>query len=377
MTTLVRRALLSLLSLSFTAAAFAIPTITSVTPSNGFTYANTTVTINGDFGPMPGGVYDCRGANAATCPVIVFFGTQQAEVIEVSANVVRALAPPHAAGIVDVTVHDPRNGDATRVQAFRYAADAVTTPADYVQYLVPLTTSRVPGAYGSLWTSEVTATNLAEVLVKAVWNYCPPNVSPCPAGFFLAASTAKLYVGNAGDGREGAFIWVPKYYAPAVALAERVRDESKNAASFGTEIPVVRVGGDFTSNDRPVAHLLDIPTDPKYRAMLRIYSANDYPMMAVVRTYAQATNELLSSEEVMLSGITYIAEPDAFAAQPAYAQRDPLTDAARASGDRIRITVEARAWDVLISPRPVLPVYAFVSITNNETQQVTTVTPSR
>lgn len=374
-----RSTLLSLLLFPFAVTAGAVPVITSLTPATGFTFANTTVTISGDFGAIPTGVFNCQTSSDGSCPVRVFFGGQEAAVIDVASTQVRAIAPPHAAGTVDVRVTDPRSGDGILPNAFRYAEDAVTTPADYVQYLVPLATSRVQGAYGSSWTSELTVLNTTSVPVTPVWNYCQPNVSPCPPPFLQPQSASKRYIGGAGDGREGAFIYVPKFYASSIALAERVRDESKNAGSYGTEIPVVRVAGDFTSFEHPVANLIDIPTDARYRAMLRIYSAADYPITASVQVRSQDTGAVLSTEDVALAGVTYLngIVPPLFPMNPAYAQRDLLTAAVRGSAERIRITVEARAWNLLISPTPVLPVYAFVSITNNDTQQVTVVTPSR
>lgn len=58
---------------------------------------------------------------------------------------------------------------------------------------------------------------------------------------------------------------------------------------------------------------------------------------------------------------------------PGYAEVDPLSPLVRASGQRVRIEVEDPLRHVVSPPPP--PIWGLVSITNNETQQVTMITP--
>ena len=58
---------------------------------------------------------------------------------------------------------------------------------------------------------------------------------------------------------------------------------------------------------------------------------------------------------------------------PGYAQVDPLTAVVRAAGARVRIEIFDPIAPIVSPPPP--PIWAFVSITNNDTQQVTTITP--
>jgi hypothetical protein len=81
----------------------------------------------------------------------------------------------------------------------------------------------------------------------------------------------------------------------------------------------------------------------------------------------------LAHFDVELRGINPIV-PVIFPAHPAWIALDPLTDAVRtaAAGSRVRIEITNFA-DTLTFPQS--PIWGFVSLTNNETNQVTLVTP--
>ena len=90
-----------------------------------------------------------------------------------------------------------------------------------------------------------------------------------------------------------------------------------------------------------------------------------------VTVYPMSGNEVLSQRVVRLE------EGQFFPLVAAYTRLDPVTNAVRASGHaRVRIHI-----DGMVVPRAdpplIRPVWGFLSITNNVTQQVTTVTPSR
>jgi hypothetical protein len=61
-----------------------------------------------------------------------------------------------------------------------------------------------------------------------------------------------------------------------------------------------------------------------------------------------------------------------FPPHPSYIALDPIPPAARAAGGRVRI--ELTNYGANVSP-PLANIWAFVSLTNNETNQVTLVTP--
>jgi hypothetical protein len=177
--------------------------------------------------------------------------------------------------------------------------------------------------------------------------------------------TERVFV-NRREGVDGAFLYVPKPLADAAKMSLRVRDTSKNAASLGTDIPVVRgsdAAGDLT--------LIDIPVEPQYRATLRIYAFTAAPMQVGVTIYREDGLIPIDHLDLDLIGIVNTLF-DPFPSHPAYLALDPLTPAVRAAGGRVRI--ELTNYNQILSPPPP-PIWAFVSITNNETQQVTVVTP--
>lgn len=356
-----------------TTLASAAPTVTSIQPGVGLVYAQTLVTITGtEFSESD---FDCRGANAPFCPVSVFFGPFGATgtVLEATPTHIKVLAPPRPAGEVgDVLIRVVRKGDVVVKDGFRWDAGALpSNRADFVRYLVPVTSVAIPGANGSLWASELTVSNSSEKPFAVIWNYCTLPLTPCPGAVIPANWTLQPTVFSRGDGTDGTFIYIPKVMNPNVGMSLRVRDLSKNAQSFGTEIPVVpdaAYGGPL--------HLVGIPTDPKYRATLRLYGHNESPITVQVSVFSEDTNQLIERYMVDLQGVV-TAAPVEFPEYPSYAQFDPLTPAVRASGQRVRITLYSAIWDSLISPQPTLPVWGFLTVTNNETQQVTTVTPKR
>lgn len=87
---------------------FQPPTINTVKPASGPTTGRS-VTINGS-GFQPGAAVSFGGVSAAS-------------VVVASSGKITADAPPHAAGMVDVTVSNPDGGSATLVNGFTYRAN--------------------------------------------------------------------------------------------------------------------------------------------------------------------------------------------------------------------------------------------------------------
>lgn len=248
-------------------------------------------------------------------------------------------------------------------------------PADFNRYLIPVSTRQIPGANGSIWQAEWTVHNFRFNAFDMIWNHCAPNVSPCPSTTIPALRTVRPSLVPRGDGSDGGFVYVPRNADPLTGMSLRVRDLSQNAQNFGTEIPIVS-NDEYTSPQRPAIFLLDIPTDPKYRATLRIYGFHQQPELVQVSVYPEGSTQFIEQYFVELQGIVTV-NPEPFPLNPSYAQLDPLTPAVRASGERVRIIVFAEIWNSGVSPPPIVPIWAMLTLTNNETQQVTTVTHSK
>lgn len=376
---------LALLLLIASSALAATPTVTSIEPNVGFVYTQTSVVIHGtEFSESD---FDCTANPEPFCPsTVVFVVPVNGTLIELPATVKRAtpelieiVAPPRPNGTVaDVKVRVQRKGEVVIERGFRWDDTLLSDkPGDYVRYLIPVTGRDMPGANGSLWTTEWTLHNAGSTFAMR-WDNCHTLIEPCLENLVLQQSTHKLVPHPDSDGSDGMFVYVPKAVAGNIGMSLRVRDLSQNAQSFGTEIPIVS-GLDYTGQAKGILRFIDIPTDPKYRATLRIYGPNEFPKEVTMSIFSES-GQLLDRRGVDLQGVFIPEEgtiqPEVFPLHPSYAQLDPLTPAIRASGSRVRVEVVA-FQDLLISPPLIYPLWGFVTVTNNETQQVTTITSSK
>lgn len=341
---------------------FADPFITEVQPAEGFTFAPTRVTIH--------------GTGFAGDNLEVFFGTKKATIVVVTSTAIQVLAQPpdpselNEAGeaFVNVTVKMPGFPEAVWPQLFFFSPFAQPGIADYQQVLVPLTSGTVPGAHGSRWTSELHIFNASTTALRL------PGPEPFivelpidPAIYVPARETEQAFLKSRFIGLDGAFLYVPRAQEDAPKFSLRVRDLSQNAASLGTDIPVVSIDdakGDLT--------LVDIPVDPNYRATLRIYAFTQAPMLVGVKVFPEDGDTPIQEYDVPLNGIVTL-EPVEFPPYPAYTAFDPLTSVVRGA-NQPRVRIEITNHNAIVSPPPP-PIWAFVSITSNATQQVTAVVP--
>ncbi len=241
--------------------------------------------------------------------------------------------------------------------------------AGYVRVLLPLYIAQpVAGAYGSLWQSELVMHNASATLSYGV-ETCAPNEG-CPIDL---TEDEELLPGETQIGLParhplpanpvaGATLWflpegVQTDPADAVRFDLRVTDLSRGATAAGTEIPVVR-----ESQFRTTAiHLLNIPADTRFRVSLRMFEMNLAQADFTVRVFDQSTDALLAEQHVTTS--TGGAEPGGFT--PAFVEINNLENGMQAT--RMRIEIDP------VSPG--VAFWAYVSITNNDSQQITLVTP--
>jgi hypothetical protein len=161
----------------------------------------------------------------------------------------------------------------------------------------------------------------------------------------------------------GAFAYVNRSAAAGVVFQLRARETSSDAASWGTEIPVVRE----TDWRTGITHLLDIPTDARFRQLLRVYSDGSGSAALLVRAYAGDGDEILLQRFVELTRAREQGPPQG-PATPLYGDLAYLSALLpEPLPSTIRISIEPLT--------PSLKFWAFVSITHNESQQVTIVTP--
>lgn len=339
--------LLSLLISTSLSAQFQ-PEITEVLPADGPADGGTRVTIRGE-GFAEGCLVPCIPPQL---PTVTFGGVRSIEVRVIDSTRIEAVTPPHLPGVVHVEVFQG-NGTGIKRSGFTYSGDAT---AVLEQVLLPIYSPPVRGAFGSDFRTELRVYNRGSkrVALAGIPRACP--LCPPPN---LLNSTLEIPAGKEAipisSGNPGAFIYVPRESSGDVALNLRVFDVSRSETIFGTEVPVAR-----ESDFHRTITLLGVPLDDLFRSALRIYARE--PLRVVVSFSGDESVAAGGPEQFTpLSGLTVTLQPGRNLFEPAYAV---VTDFPEIEEATTRITITASA-----------PVWAFVTVTNNETQQITTISP--
>jgi hypothetical protein len=256
--------------------------------------------------------------------------------------------PAHEEGLLDVTV---QKGDVitTSPGALYYYTDEDLSVQEPI--LFPIIES-TDGAFGSKWRSEATISNPSPWEVDA--DYTMHCVGPCVGPCDPPIEPKSFQQFHACYPR-GTVFYAPRSEASHLAMSLRIRDISRDDEGYGTEIPVVREH-DFVHGAE--IRLLDVPLDPRYRVKVRLYAVEPGlapSLSGFVRI--QRDSGLLQLPFSLTKFQSY------FSNEPYYAEVDLPQGAI---GERVNLEIvmplDATAW-------------AFASVTNNETQQVTIVAP--
>ncbi|MEO8217704.1 MAG: hypothetical protein ABI718_11540 [Acidobacteriota bacterium] len=229
---------------------------------------------------------------------------------------------------------------------------------DTERLLLPLLIgATIPGSFGSIWTTELVTRNTASV---PIWiGPEPSQMSPLPAPDFTREPETTFQIGISPTVFSPAWLYVETGHADDVAVNLRVKDISRQSLTYGTEMPVVREREFRTSMD-----LMNIPTDDRFRSTLRIYrQPGPQHELVQVMFYDMDDNRMLAEAAVGVEG------PGASIQPPPYGEIGDLT----AQLPQLRSANKLRIK--LIPDSPEEKIWAFVSVTNNETQHVTLITP--
>ncbi len=230
----------------------------------------------------------------------------------------------------------------------------------FEKVLLPVVSSTpTPGAFGSLWRTQVTFLNRgADPL--GITGLFPCPVEPCTEGALPPNSTVEMVPRANSSPTVGQFLGIDPSRQQDLRIDLRVFDASRSATSFGTQVPVVFESGAET---RPV-NLLGVATTAPFRALLRIYDFDRDASHAVTVNFYRPSNDLNAADQLINSTTaTLVPGPDNN--EPGYAQVDVSASALGQSPVRIEV-------------RPLstgLRFWVMASVTNNDTQQVTLVTP--
>ncbi len=336
----------ALLALLSTSPLFEQTTVSSIDPASGPTSGGTFVHIAGtDLFGLP------LACPALDCGNYVRFGETLGAISINTATEIVAITPAHAAGPVDVVVNIAGKAKITLPAAFRYEASSAS---EVENILLPLAALREPvaGANGSLWKVDLTFHNASQNTIVLAQT-CNP-LAPCPATIELppgSTTNPPLYAvaGTVG----GLFVSVPRVSVRDLDITIRVQDLSRQSQTWGTTVPVV-----LPTDFRPAVRLIGVPVDPRFRLTLRVYGYDAADSIRV-RIFSPSIPLPLVDVGRQLQGDPPSLQIDALAA--AFPQVRGM--------EVVRIEVASDS-------NPPKPLWAFISVTNNETQHVTVIAPS-
>ncbi|MDP9361074.1 MAG: hypothetical protein M3P29_06440 [Acidobacteriota bacterium] len=259
------------------------------------------------------------------------------------------------------------------------AAAAGQQSVSYERVLLPVViTSQVPGAFGSQWTTRVSILNNSGQGVDIQGYAGYPRGCPILCGQPITLAGITFYPSIApGAITQGAILRIDRRYSDNVEVHLRVQDVSRQSQTWGTEVPVVREKGLYQST----MNLLDVPIGAAFRQRLRIYDVDArqdarvrvrfYRVNAAIDTTTEPFNPqpppdlLLAERTVQLTTEQRAGTPTNDLGYAEISNVGALPELQNA--DRIRIEVTSLTTG--------LRFWSFVSVTNNDTQHVTILSP--
>ena len=215
-----------------------------------------------------------------------------------------------------------------------------------------------PGAFGSLWVTEISLRYEGwRDRLRFFFPLCP--VILCT---YLSVEPNRTFSGRElalGNSPHGRVLRTDPGDFGQTHISVRARDLSRALDTWGTEIPVVRESEATTS---PIT-LLNLPTSDRFRTTIRIYDFADHlPFTPVELTVTVFPLE----EEVPLRQFT-IQTAELPSQLVGFAV---VTDLGLPPNppERLRIVIESNGKTGF---------WAFATVTNNDTQHITVVSPSR
>lgn len=224
--------------------------------------------------------------------------------------------------------------------------------SSFEQVLAPFDTGTFQG--GSVWSAELWVRNDTSEAVNLFPETCFSIGRPFPCErriTIAAATTTRLDVFERDSlSSPGVLLYIPTAQLSNIHLNLRVRNSS-DTESAGTEIPLVRERGFFTST----TNLLNVPLDPNFRLTLRVYTPDWVFGRFVVRVHranpGSSGEDLLTEREFSVSFPTDPPNPPLVPAMLDFST--VFNELAGERGAIVRVSIEprvgagARYWPLL------------------------------
>ena len=264
-----------------------------------------------------------------------------------SAEILVAVPDLPAGTVADVVVTDLEGNVRRRQAALRIVdPNAPFSPDEFERVLIPVIYNG-PGQKGSQWVTDVRLMNGNTYVMPMLRG---PQLVP-------EQSVALDVVAP-----NGYVLFPVKGATDDLNINVLARDLSRQSEALGTEIPAVRER-DF---DHRRIVLQNIPTDSRFRMTLRAYALDPLTFINKLNYWLhdQATGRELAFGIADLQAPSdehtpWHASVDLLAVHPQIANSGPL-----------RLSISP------LGPNPNARFWAFVSVTNNETQHVTVISPN-
>lgn len=237
---------------------------------------------------------------------------------------------------------------------------AAPLSAETERVLLPIFTPPVFGANGSRFHTELYIGNPGTTPVTIYAVASPCNIlciPPDPVELIMLAPGAHIAPGDISlNGKPGRFIFLDGDDVDPISMNLRVRNISDKAVDYGVEIPVVREN-EFRINE---IVFYGVPSDPNFRNMLRIYTIA--PIDVLITVGSELTHDPLPVRVRLTGGEDNL--------DPAYGVFTAFPKQVGA------VTVRIVADPDFVSLLPIeIPLWAFISVTNNTTNAISTITP--
>jgi hypothetical protein len=238
---------------------------------------------------------------------------------------------------------------------------------DFEPILLPVSLRQpVPGAFGSIWATDFWVAAVGGVVHLELTVQC---LACAPERVLFNGTLNDIAIGTFPDESPGELIWLNRADAANARFSLRVRDLSRESQTWGTEIPVVRESQYRTTS----ITLLNVPLDSRFRVALRAYDpdVHEHQHASFRFDFRDMQGGALLASRTVAAVYSITSGQTFFPRVAACAQLGDLRGSVPeiANQEIVRVDVSplgeaTRFW-------------AFASVTNNETQHVTLITPQQ